>query len=104
MCYFRPSKRAELGFRWHFSLATSDQLEAANYNPLFRPKSGEIRYLTGPEITHPGTGLANFIRIYGTGGTFWTAMPGMGISRWGSGVGGDVSRLEMLPLLFEGHW
>ena len=66
MWYFRPSKRAELGFRWRFSLVISDQLEATNYNPLFRPKSGEIRYLTGPEITHPGTGLANFISFYGT--------------------------------------
>jgi len=63
-------------------------------------------WFSGRLSSHFGVGAFFFLHLtfpY-TGGTFWTTMPGMGISRWGSGVGGDVSRLEMLPLLFEGHW
>jgi len=57
---------AELGFRWHISLVTADQLELPSHNPLFRPKSEAIRYLTGPEITHPGTELVDLISGCGT--------------------------------------
>jgi len=39
--------------------------EPANYDPLYKPQSGAIRYLTGPEITYPGVDLANFLNFFG---------------------------------------
>jgi len=52
------------GFRSHPSLVASNQREPANYNPLYKPQSGAIRYLTGPEITYPGVDLANFLNSF----------------------------------------
>jgi len=52
--------------RSHLSLVASNQREPANYNRLYKPQSGGIRYLTGPEITYPGADLANFLNFFGT--------------------------------------
>ena len=54
---------------------TLDQLELSNHNPLFKPKSGTIQYLTRPEVTHArwdavdlpkdsGTALAFFFLFF----------------------------------------
>ena len=65
MCYAQTNERVEFGFRWEFSLATFYQRELGNHNPLFKPKSGAIRYLIGPEIIHPGPVLVNFLSFCG---------------------------------------